>query len=798
MRKRDAWQARPSFLKSLVGASVRRVDDPRLLRGASEYLDDVSAPDALHVAFVRSPYAHALVRRVSTDEAERSGPAVVAVVTGAGLGASNGPFPHPTWFPAGPALTEAIRPVLKRETIQLLAVDRVRFMGDPVAAVVATDRYEAEDAARLVDVEYEPLPAVVDPELALEPATPLLNPAWGTNLALHFSVTKGDLPAAFRQARHLVRGRFVVPRQTGSPIEPRGTLAAPDRRSGGLTVWSSTQTPHWLRDALVVSLGLSEDRLRVVAPDVGGGFGIKSMVYPEELLVALLALRLQRRVKWVDTRREHFQSAIHARSQRHDVELALSEDGVILGLRDEILIDAGAANVEALIVPYNTAAHLQGTYRVPALEVDCSVVVTNKVPLSAYRGAGRPEAVFAMERILDRASVVVGLDPIEMRRQNTLGPAEMPYDTGILYRDGEPMILDGGDYPLCLEQALERIDYAGVKAAQARQRMPDRLVGVGLASYVEGTGIGPFEGARVALEPSGSAVVTVALPSQGQGHETTLAQIAGDALGLAPTRIRVVQGDTLAFGEGGGTIASRTAVVVGSAVHEAAGALRLRVLRLAADALEARLDDLVLADGRVHVTGSPARSITLGELAASVAPGIGRPDAAGEGPLRTEAVFQPSTVTFANGVHAVQVEVDRETGRVAVTRYVVVHDCGRLINPAIVEGQIRGGVAQGIGGALTEELVYDDTGQLLTGSLMDYGLPRSTDVPAIDVVHLESPSTRNPLGIKGVGEAGCIAVAPAIALAVEDALGIPPGTITTYPLTPEAVLRAATDAVVTR
>jgi len=773
-----------------IGTSVRRLEDPRILRGASEYVDDVPAADALHVALVRSQYGHARLAGIRTEAAARM-PGVAAVVTGEDLGPANGPFAHPTWFDARPALKAAIDAMLQPEVIRLLAVERARFAGEPIVAVVADDRYRAEDAARLVEVDYEPLPAIVDPERAEDAGAPLVNPDWGTNRAGHFRVMKGNPEAAFRGADVVVRGRFTIPRQTGAPIEARGVVARPDRRTGGLTVWSSTQAPHWLRDALVASLGLAENQLRVIAPDVGGGFGVKSMVYPEELLVCLLARRLGRAVKWIDTRTEHFLSSIQSRSQRHDVELALRTDGTILGLRDRYLVDAGVSNVEALVVPYNTTAHLQGTYRIPALEVECTIVVTNKAPLSAYRGAGRPEAVFAMERILDRAARALALDPVELRRRNTITADEMPFDAGILYRDGNPLVLDGGDYVACLDRAVEEIGVNAFRRDQAAAREAGRYLGFGVATYVEGTGVGPYEIARVTVEPSGGVVVTVALPSQGQGHQTTLAQLVAAQLGIPLERIRVVQGDTLALAYGGGTIASRTAVVVGNAVHEAARIVRERALALAADALEASVTDLRLEDGRAVVAGSPDRGISLGALARRVAPGVGRLDDSRALALEAQAAFEPQTVTFANGVHAAIVEVDPATGFVRVIRYVVVHDCGRVINPMIVDGQVVGGVAQGIGGALLEQLLYDEGGQLLGGSYMDYGMPRATDLPPIEVVHLETASTRNPLGFKGVGEAGTIAAGPAIAAAVEDALAPFGVSVDAYPLTPEVVHRLA-------
>jgi carbon-monoxide dehydrogenase large subunit len=552
-------------------------------------------------------------------------------------------------------------------------------------------------------------------------------------------------------------------------------------------VWSASQQPHWLRDALERILKLRGGRVRVIAPDVGGGFGIKSMVYPEELLVPTLALRYRRPVRWTDTRRENFVSATHARDQIHDIEIAVRADGAITGLRDRYLVDAGASNVECLVCPYNTAAHLPGPYRIPSLEIECLTVLTNKTPNAAARGAGRPEAVFAMEGILDAAADELGLDRVEIRRRNILRADEMPHDHGILYRDGVPLVLDGGDYSGGLEDALVALDFEALREEQARLREAGRYLGIGVAGYIEGTGVGPYESARIRVDPSGQVVVAVGPPSQGQSHETTFAQICASGLGVPMDDVRVVQGDTAVLPWGGGTIASRTAVVVGNAVGIAARGLRDKALRAAADLLEVSPDDLRLEDGRISVAGSPEVSMTLGQLAARVAPGIGRLGQIGPG-LEEHAGFQPPTVTFANGVHACALEVDVETGQISIRRYVVSHDCGRLINPRVVEGQILGGIAQGLGAALFEELVYDEMGQLVNGSLADYGMPRSTDMPPIVILHRATPSERNPLGIKGVGEAGAIPVAAVIVSAVGDALRPLGVDIATCPLTPARVL----------
>ena len=767
-------------MTSEIGRSVRRVEDPGILRGTAQFLDDLAVGDPLHLAVVRTTVAHARLQVVDLDEARES-PGVVDVVTAADLGPHNGPFPHPTWFPPQAGLREVVDPLLMRpEQLWVLAAGRVRYAGEPVAAVVADDPYLAGDGAELVVLDYDPLPTVADVDAALAPGAALVNPEWGDNLSTHFTVRKGDVEAAFTRAAVVVRGRFEMGRQTGAPLEPRGTVAVPGTGPDGdrLTVWSSTQAPHWLRAALVTCTGLEADRIRVVAPHVGGGFGVKSMVYPEELLTALMALRLHRPVKWVESRIEHFQGAIHSRDQRHEIELALDTDGHILGLRDHYLVDVGAGNVEGLVVPYNTAAHLQGAYRVPSLELDCRCVVTNKTPLSAYRGAGRPEAVFAMERALDRAAAELALDPVELRRRNLVGASEMPYDAGIPYRDGRRLVLDAGDVPAGLELAVREAGYTDWRRRQAELRREGRYLGIGVGTYVEGTGIGPGELAEVRIEPDGGVRVAVALPSQGQGHATTLAQICADELTVRLERIRVVQGDTGVVAEGGGTIASRTAVVVGNAVGAAARNLRDELLLAAAKLLEASADDLELRAGRVQVRGAPRQSLALAEVATLVGDGDG---------LAAGGQFTPPGVTFASGAHLAVVEVDPWLGQVTVLRYVVVHDCGVVVNPAIVEAQVAGGVAQGIGGALLEELVYDDDGQLLTGSFMEYLLPRSTGLPDIEVLHLQTPSARNPLGIKGVGEAGTIGPPAVIAGAVEDALAPFGARVDRCPLPPHAV-----------
>jgi carbon-monoxide dehydrogenase large subunit len=774
------------------GRRLKRVEDVRLLRGNGRFADDIRAVGQLHVAFLRSPHAHARIRSISVDVALTM-PGVVAIETATSLAASNGPYPHPAWFTPPQALLDEVHPKLHREVVQLLASEKVRYVGEPVAALVATDRYLAEDALAAIEVDYQLLAVITDPSAAMEADAVLINEEWGENIAAHFVINKGDVQAAFTAATRVVRTHVTMPRSTLTPIENRGVVVQPEARTGGVTVWSSTQQPHWLRDALVDVLRLPSDLIHVIAPDVGGGFGVKSMVYPEELLVPLLALRLQAPIRWTEGRMENFISAIHGRDQHHEIELAVAADGAILGLRDRYLVDAGANNVEGLVCSYNTASHLQGPYRIPALSIECDVVVTNKVPNAAHRGAGRPEGVLAIESILDAAATALKIDGAELRRINTLRLNEMPYDMGVMYRDGKPLILDGGDYAACLDDALAAVGWATMRSQQDELRRAGRYIGLGVAGYIEGTGLGPYESALIRILPSGRVVVAVASPSQGQGHETTLAQICAEELGVDVDMVRVVQGDTTAIPAGSGTFDSRTTVVVGNAVGVSARSLRTRVIQAAADMLEAAPEDLDLRHGRISVLGSPARGIELGELARRLGPGTGRLTAVGPG-LEEHGGFEIPSVTWANGVHACVVEVDMQSGQVKFLRYVVVHDCGRMVNPLIVEGQIMGGVVQGLGGALLEELIYDEAGQLITGSLMQYGLPRSTDIPPIEIYHRETRTDRNPLGVKGVGEGGAIPVAAAVLSAVNDALRPFNVSLHTCPVTADRILGALRDA----
>ncbi len=772
------------------GAAVRRREDPRLLTGRGRYVNDIALGGMAHVALLRSPHAHARIRRLDTEAAGRL-PGVLAVLTHADLG-ERARVPPLDAEIAPPRLTSRIAFTVRHATPDLLCRDRVRYVGEPVAAVVADSRALAEDALDLIEADYAPLPAVVDPEAALTAEAPRVHPEWDDNVAVHFAHSIGDPDGAFGTADVVVRERFRIQRHVGMPLEPRGIVADPNGPAGSLTVWTSHQIPHFVQAALAAVLGLPAHRVRVTIPDVGGGFGTKALLYPEDVLVPLLAARLGRPLKWIEDRREHMQAAAHARDQVHDLEIAARRDGTILGLRDRVLLDQGAYNPWGIELLYITVSHLRGPYRIPNFAFTADAVVTNKTPNSPFRGAGRPEAAFVMERAIDRVARELHLDPAEVRRRNLIPAGEMPYDAGLLDRDASPLVYDSGDFPAMLARALEAVDYDAVRAEQARLRHDGVYRGVGLGAYVEGTGVGPYEGAVVRLDASGGVVVATGACSQGQAHETTFAQIAADTLGVPLASVTVTGGDTGQVPFGIGTFASRSAVTAGNAIAAAAGQVREKLLGVAARLLEAKAEDLEVEDGRVFVRGVPGSAVTLSRVVTSAlptlaGPGHGTPD------FEAAAYHHVPGQTWASAVHAAVVEVNPETGAVRLLRYVVAHDCGRVINPLVVEGQIRGGVAQGLGGALLEEMVYDAQGQLVTGTLMDYLLPTAMEVPSVTTVRLEYPSPRNPLGIKGLGEGGAIGAPAAIANAVEDALAPFGARVTTTPLHPSRVLALIRD-----
>jgi carbon-monoxide dehydrogenase large subunit len=668
-----------------------------------------------------------------------------------------------------------------------LCRDRARHVGEIVAMVVAESRAVAEDAVELIEVDWEPLPVVVDMVAAAEPGAPLVHDDWGTNVAVAFAHAIGDPDGAFAKADVVVSETFHVQRYVGMPLETRGVVAAWDRRDHTLTTWNSTQVSHFVQQGLAAALGLPPHKVRVIAPDLGGGFGTKASGYAEDALIPIAAVALERPVKWIEDRREHMMGAAHARHQIHAISLAARRDGTILGVRDRIWVDLGAYNAWGIVLPYNTVAHLLGPHRVRNLHVDVRAVVTHKTPNAPYRGAGRPETVFAMDRAVDRLARALALDPAEIRRRNYLRGDELPWDLGMPYRDGNPLVYDSGDFRAALDAALAAADYEAFRGEQAALRARGVYRGIGISGYVEGTAIGPFEGARITLDLSGRVLVATGAVSSGQGHETTFAQIAADALGVPLDWVSVVGGDTAQVPFGVGTFASRSAVTAGSSIVDASREVRAKLVRAAARLLEAAEADIEIEDGQAFVRGTPGSAVPLARVIQASIPTFAQPGVASPD-FGATAYHHVPTVTYASAVHVAQVEVDIGTGLVRLLRYVVAHDCGTVINPLIVDGQVHGGVAQGVGGALFEDMIYDDRGQLLTASLMDYLVPTATDLPPIETVHLEYPSPRNPLGAKGLGEGGAISPPAAISNAVEDALAPFGVTVTRTPVTPAMVL----------
>jgi aerobic carbon-monoxide dehydrogenase large subunit len=788
-----------------VPAPVRRNEDPRLLVGAGCYVDDIDPPGVLHAAILRSPYGHARIGSIDVTAA-RAHRGVHAVFTAADLGAFNQPAPLVV---PHPELTHG-------RTQYPLATDKVRFIGDPVAVVVADDRYIAEDAVGLIDVDWQPLPAVVDFRQAYLAGQPLVHDDVPGNLAAHVLQVVGDPENAFRAAAHIFEEELLVERSCGSPIEARGVVAVFDRLQGALTVWDATQAPLTIKHGLANMLGLPEFKVDVIAPDVGGGFGTKIMMFfPEEVLVPWAAIRLGRPVKWTEDRREHFISANQERGQWHRARIAVDIDGRILGVESVFLHDTGAYTPYGIVVPIITATQLPGPYKVPNYRSEFTVVYTNTPCVSPYRGAGRPHACFVMERLIDRVARELGLEPNLVRRRNFVQPDEFPWDVGLTFQDGAPTRYDSGNYAAGLDLAEKMVDIAAFRAQQAIARAEGRYLGLGFAAYVEGTGIGPYEGAHVRIEPSGKVLAVTGLTSQGQGHYTSFAQIVANELGCDVSDVTVITGDTSRFNWGAGTFASRALVTAGNAIGIAARAVRQKALALGADLLEVDQADLELVEGKLRVRGAPGRELTLGALATAanpiryaygseanqaalqlVRPRDGAVLAPGEEPgLEARGFFAPERATWASGQHAAIVEIDPLTGNLRFERYVVVHDCGVLINPTIVEGQIQGGVAQGIGGAFYERLYFDDSGQLVNASFMDFLMPTAVEVPEIEIGHLETPSPLNPLGIKGVGEAGTIPVAAVVAEAVEDALAPLGVRIHEMPLSPERIRQLIEDFV---
>jgi carbon-monoxide dehydrogenase large subunit len=762
----------------IIGRDVKRIEDPALLRGRGRFVDDIAPPGLLHAAFLRSPHAHAAILSVDCSAA-RAMPGVHAVLSYADIAP----------LLAEPRLRVALPSPAYRQTLDrpILAMDEVVHVGEPVAIIIATDRATAEDAAALIEVEYDLLDPVADAVAALEADAPLAHRTAPHNLLAEFTLGYGDVDSAFARAPHVLRESLDQHRGGSHSMECRGCVAIPDAVEDRLTLWSSTQTPHVARRMLCDMLGLAEDRIRVATPDVGGGFGPKLVFYPEDAAVAVAARLLKRPVKWIEDRREHFVATTQERDQRWDVEIAFDDTGRILAVRGEVIHDHGAYTARGINVAYGAVSAMPLAYVVPAYAMRCRSAVTNKVPVTPVRGAGQPQGVFAMERLLDAAARKLGLDRAEIRRRNLVPGDAMPYTTPLRTRGGMQVVLDSGDYPRCQQAALDRAEWDGFVARQAAARAQGRYLGIGLANYVEGTGRGPYEHVSVRIEASGRIFVATGAAAMGQSTHTMLAQIVAEQLGFDMANIEVVAGDTAAAPLGLGGFNSRQAVLAGTSAHVAALKVRERVLRVAATLLEAAEADLEIEGRAVQVKGVPAMRVTLADVARAAAglPGFSIPGGAGPGLAASEeVVIDP--MSYANGSCVAEVEVDEATGAVTLRRISFVHDCGRALHPRIVDGQVLGGIAHGIGNALYEWMGYDEQAQPVTTTLAEYLLVTSTEMPAeISIGHIESPTPLNPLGIKGVGESGVIPVAAAIASAIEDALSPFKVHITRVPVMPQ-------------
>ena len=766
-------------VSKLVGTKVKRREDPRLVQGLSHYVDDLRMADVMHVALLRSPHAHARINGINTDAASALA-GVVSVTTGAEIGDSVGSVP-----------CAAANPTLRTPPHPVLAQGEVRYVGEPVAAVVAEDSYTARDAIDLIEVDYEPLPAVSDLEKALEPGSPLVHSQWDSNQCFTFECGTGDMDKARAEADVIVKQKFIHQRLAPIPVETRGVVARYFPGEDELTVWSSTQIPHLLRAMLALVLGFPEHRIRIIAPEVGGGFGCKLNVYREEALLAHLAMKLKGTVKWIEGRRENIQATIHGRGQVGTVEAAVKKDGTILGVTYDSLLDTGAYH-QLLTpgMPPLTGLMISGSYKIPTLKFTSTGGFTNKVATDAYRGAGRPEATLVIERTMDLIARELDMDPVEVRRKNFAQPDDfpLPVATGLAY--------DSGNYQAALDKALEMVGYEDLRAEQARLRAEGRYMGIGFSTYVEICAMGPsaalpaggWESGTVRMDFTGKATVLTGVSPHGQGEETTFAQIVSDDLGVPIEDVAVLHGDTAVVPNGIGTFGSRGISVGGTAVYMATQKVREKAEAIAANVLECSTDDLEFEDGKFSVKGVPDKGITIQEVALQAHVATKLP-AGMEPGLQATSVFEPSNFTFPFGTHICVVEVDIHSGEIEIKKYVAVDDCGKVINPMIVDGQVQGGIAQGLGQALLEEVVYDEDGQLVTGSLMDYAVARAEDLPPLEFARTETPSPVNPMGVKGVGEAGTIGSTPSIVNAVVDALAPFGVTHIDMPLKPEKIWR---------
>jgi carbon-monoxide dehydrogenase large subunit len=779
------WQ--PSF-----GASVSRIEDQALLTGRGRFMDDIALPGTLSAVFVRSPIAHAIIKHIDAAAA-RAMPGVHAVYTHADLRV------HLTAdrTPLGQSVRELVglasRSLREDITPFVLARDETCYVGDPICVVVADNRYVAEDAAQRVTIDLEPLPAVSDLRDAVKPGAPRVHRHVAGNVLVEYAIAYGDCDAALAKADHRFAVTLFQHRGCANPIEGRGVLACHDTVERRTTVWTSTQSPHEIRLSLVELLGLDDEELRVITPDVGGGFGAKYLIYPEEVVVVLCARLLHRPVKWVEDRREHFLTSIQERDQCWDLEIALNSRAQILAIRGTLINDQGAYTPQGINVSYNSATALPGPYKVPNYALKVLAVETNKVPTMPVRGAGYPQGTFAMERLLDAAAAGMGLDRAEIRRRNLIPADAMPYATPMKTRAGTPVKYDSGDFPKCQSIALDKIGFDSFPARQAAARTDGRFLGIGVANGIKGTGRGPFETGIVRVGRSGRITVYTGAAAMGQSTGTMLAQIAADQFGVDPADIKVIAGDTAYVPMGHGGFASRQAVTAGSSVHLAAKSVREKALMIAADLLGTPVESLEIGMGRVRVKGGSNLSIALGDIAREAAgiPGYSLPNGIKPG-LEQTINFQPRGLAYSNATHAVELEVDVFTGAVRFLRYIVVSDCGRLINPMIVEGQIVGGVVHGLGNALYERMMFDRNAQPTTANFFEYLMPTASGLPRIEVIHHVSPSPLNPLGVKGVGECGVIPAAGVIISAVENALEPFGVRIQETPILPERIVELIT------
>jgi carbon-monoxide dehydrogenase large subunit len=768
------------------GARVKRLEDPALLSGRGRFVDDLKLSGMLQACFVRSPHAHALIRGIDSGAAVTM-PGVHAVLTADDLPEPMRRMPIPMLTP-NPAIATP-------RTQTALARDEACYVGQPIAVVIADSRYLAEDAAAAVVVDYDVLAAAGDCRAAIQDNGPRAHSDLVSNVIARFPLAYGDVDAAFANAAHVFEEVLWQHRGGGMALETRAVLATHDPVADVLTVWSGTQTPHLGRGTLADLLDRNLESIRMIAPDVGGGFGPKAIFYPEEAVIPAAALKLGRPVKWIEDRREHFLCATQERDQYWDMAIAVDDAGKILGVRGRMLHDSGAYVPWGIIMPYIAAVTVPGPYVVPAYRLETVVVLTNKVPTTPVRGAGRPQAVFAMERLVDRVARELSLDRAEVRRRNFIQPEQMPYAVGLLFRDGKPLVYDSGDYPKGQDEALRLARYEGFRERQRAALEQGRLIGIGIGNYVEGTGLGPFEGVTVRVLPSGKVAVATGATNQGQGTRTTLSQIVAEQVGCRIEDIVMTIGDTGAIAQGVGAFASRQAVNAGCSAQLAGEAVRKQIVALAARALGVNENDIDLDDGQATATTGNKPTIPFGELArlAQGIPGVSLPAGQAAG-LEHTAYYTPPQAAYCSGTHVAEVEVDHMTGGVKVLNYTVAHDSGRVINPLIVDGQVQGGVAHGIGNALLEWMQYDDNAQPLTTTFADYLLPMATDVPTCVIAHVETVNPLNPLGVKGAGEGGTIPAPAAIIAAIEDALSPFNVHFAETPLTPErivAALRAA-------